>query len=324
MTSAWEPNCSIAQLQARADLLQQIRRFFAGKKVLEVETPLLCQGIGTDPNLAYFSTQYLLESQAHTYYLQTSPEFCMKRLLAAGSGCIYQISKAFRNGEIGRYHNPEFSLLEWYRIGFNLHQLMDEAAELLSSLLLVLNLKVERFSYQQVFKMHTGLDALEFSLTAYRQCAINNKLEDAVLICGENHSVWLDYLFSFLVQPQLGQQSICMVYDYPACQSSLARSKPQDHRVVERAEIFVLGVELANGYHELTDAAEQKQRFEKELQLRKANDLPVSGLDQRFLNALEAGLPDCSGMAIGIDRLLMLITSNKAIEQVIAFPANRA
>lgn len=324
MTTGWEPTCSLEQLQARADILQKIRVFFAERNILEVETPLLCQAAGTDPNLEFFSTQYRSGSQSQTYYLQTSPEFCMKRLLAAGSGSIYQISKAFRNGESGRYHNPEFSLLEWYRLDFNLQQLMDEVAQLLKYLLVSLKLKVERISYNEVFSRYTELDPLDFSVQAYIECARNNNLDDAEVICAENHSMWLDFLFSFLIQPQLGKQSICMVFDYPACQSSLARVKIDDQRLVERVEVFVNGVELGNGYYELTDPVEQQQRFDFEREQRKHKGLYVPNDDKRFLSAIKSGLPDCSGMAIGLDRLIMLATNSDAIEQVIAFPVSHA
>jgi lysyl-tRNA synthetase class 2 len=324
VTTGWEPTCSLQQLQARANLLQKIRVFFADRNVLEVETPLLCQATGTDPNLEFFSTQYRLGTQSQTYYLQTSPEFCMKRLLAAGSGSIYQISKAFRNSESGRYHNPEFSLLEWYRIAFDLQQLMEEVAQLLKYLLEPLKPKVECISYTEVFRRYTELDPLTFSVQAYIECARSNNLNDAELICSENHSMWLDFLFSFLIQPQLGKQSICMIFDYPASQSSLARVKIGDQRLVERVEVFVDGVELGNGYFELTDSVEQQQRFDCERELRKQMGLYVPNVDKRFLNAIESGLPDCSGMALGLDRLMMISTNSKAIEQVMAFPFGHA
>jgi lysyl-tRNA synthetase class 2 len=324
MGSGWEPTCSLQQLKARADLLQKIRAFFATRNVLEVETPLLCQATGTDPNLEFFSTQYQAGPQSQTYYLQTSPEFCMKRLLAAGSGSIYQISKAFRNNESGRYHSPEFSLLEWYRLDFDLQQLMAEVADLLKYLLAPLKFEVESISYVDVFNRHTGLDPLNFSFEAYSQCARNNNLNDAEKICAENHPMWLDFLFSFLIQPHLGKQSVCMVFDYPACQSSLARAKPEDQRLVERVEVFVNGIELGNGYFELSNPVEQKKRFDFEQKLRKKKDLPEANIDRHFLNAIEHGLPDCSGIAIGLDRLLMIMTESKTIDKVITFPITNA
>lgn len=324
MTTGWQPTCSLQQLQARAVMLQKIRAFFVARNVLEVETPLLGQATGTDPNLEFFSTQYQSGSQSQTYYLQTSPEFCMKRLLAAGSGSIYQISKAFRNSESGRYHNPEFSLLEWYRVGFDLQQLMGEVADLLKYLLEPLKFEVESNSYADVFNRYTGLNSLDFCFEAYSKCARDNNLHDAVAICADNHSIWLDFLFSFLVQPHLGKLSISMIFDYPACQSSLARVKSEDQRLVDRVEVFINGIELGNGYFELTDPVEQQQRFDIERKTRKNKDLPEANIDSNFLNAIESGLPDCSGMAIGLDRLLMLITDSKTIDKVIAFPVANA
>ena len=325
MTTGCEPTCSLQHLKARANMLQKIRAFFVARNVLEVETPLLCQATGTDPNLEFFSTQYQSEPQSQTYYLQTSPEFCMKRLLAAECGSIYQISKAFRNGESGRYHNPEFgTLLEWYRVDFGLQQLMEEVSELVKCLLAPNKPGVECISYADVFNRYTDLDPLNFSVQAYSKCASINDLDDAEAICAENHQMWLDFLFSFLVQPHLGKQSICMVFDYPACQSSLARVKSDDHRLVERVEVFVNGIELGNGYCELTDHVEQQQRFATEIKLRQQMGLRVPTVDKRFLSAIESGLPDCSGMAIGLDRLLMLITNSKTIDQVMAFPFTHA
>jgi lysyl-tRNA synthetase class 2 len=324
MTTGWQPTCSLQQMQARAVMLQKIRAFFVARNVLEVETPLLGQATGTDPNLDFFSTQYQAGPQSQTYYLQTSPEFCMKRLLAAGSGSIYQISKAFRNNESGRYHNPEFSLLEWYRVGFNLQQLIDEVADFLTCVLAPLKFEVEKDSYINVFSRHTGLDPLDFSFEAYSKCAKDNNLGDAVAICAEKHPMWLDFLFSFLVQPQLGKQSVSMVFDYPACQSSLARVKVDDERLVERVEVFINGIELGNGYFELSDPIEQRQRFDNERKIRKNKALPEPNIDRHFLNAIASGLPDCSGIAIGLDRLLMIMTDSKTINQVITFPIANA
>ncbi len=305
-------------------MLETIRRFFADRNVMEVETPVLCQGIGTDPNLEFFSTRYLDGQQSRLYFMQTSPEFCMKRLLAAGSGSIYQICKAFRNGESGRFHNPEFTLLEWYRVDFDLAQLMDEVSDLFNTLFTDKLQKVEKISYQDIFYRYTNLDPLVFDHESWSQCARRFQLADAEEICADNHSIWLDFLFSFLVQPQLGSQSICLVYDYPACQSSLAEVSKQDSRVVERVEVFLRGVELGNGYFELTDAQEQQNRFEREREHRKQRGLNVPDLDVRFLAAVKSGLPRCSGMAIGLDRLLMLLTESAEINDVLTFPVDRA
>jgi lysyl-tRNA synthetase class 2 len=318
-------------------MLAEIRQFFADRSVLEVETPLLSQCIGTDPHLDFFTTDYCLspgmvcmpqaghEQGRQTLFLQTSPEFAMKRLLAAGSGSIYQIGKAFRNGESGRFHNPEFTMLEWYRVGFTLPQLMDEIAELIASLFSGQPLKeAQRVSYQEAFASFTGLDPLVFSYPDYCAYARNSGIAEAVEICAHDHALWLDFLFSHKVQPQLGKNAVCMVHGYPACQSSLARINEHNPLVTDRVELFIDGIELGNGYYELLDAKEQGRRFDRELAIRQQQNLPVSVKDQRLIGALEAGLPECSGMAIGLDRLLMLLSGSASIEDVLSFPIHRA
>jgi elongation factor P--(R)-beta-lysine ligase len=322
----WQPICSIEILRLRAKILDDIRRFFSARAVLEVETPLLGSSTGTDPQLDFFTTDYCSTPLHHTLFLQTSPEFAMKRLLAAGSGSIYQIGKAFRNGESGRFHNPEFTLLEWYRVGFTLSQLMDEIADLLEVLFIghwALN-PTQRISYQAVFQHYTGLNPLEFS---YQDCcayALDNRMPEAVTICGDDYGLWLDFIFSHKVQPQLGENAVCMVYGYPVCQSSLARVNEHNSKITDRVEVFINGIELGNGYYELTDAYEQERRFDSEMSIRQKRKRPVTVKDTRFIAALKAGLPECSGMAIGLDRLLMLLTNSASINDVLSFPVHRA
>jgi len=312
-------------LKLRARLLGQIREFFAGRNVLEVETPLLGHGMGTDPQLDFFTSQYDLPPKRQTLFLQTSPEFAMKRLLAAGSGSIFQICKAFRNGEAGRYHNPEFTLLEWYRIGFDLTRLMDEVEALFAVLMADLGLgPTERIGYRDAFFARTGLDPLAFDFASYSSYAEAEGLPEAADLCGNDPVLWLDFLFSHRVQPSLGDNVLTLIYDYPACQSSLARLNAENPLVTERVELFINGVELGNGYHELAEPAEQEQRFDRELALRRQRGLPVAGKDQRLLAALDSGLPDCSGIAIGLDRLLMLLSKSPAIDDVLAFPIGKA
>jgi lysyl-tRNA synthetase class 2 len=246
----------------------------------------------------------------------------MKRLLAAGSGSIYQICKAFRNGEAGRFHNPEFTILEWYRVGFGLQALMDEVAELLMSLLrpFLPNLSIKQTSYQDIVRQLIDLDPLVFDRQAYQQVAIRLQSPEAEGLCGDDHALWLDFLFSHHVQTRLPQNTICLVHGYPAIQSSLARIHPEDARVSERFEVFINGLELGNGFFELKDADEQARRFAKEIAQRQVQGLVDVTMDERFLQALQAGLPDCSGVAIGLDRLLMIATGCEFITQVLAFP----
>jgi elongation factor P--(R)-beta-lysine ligase len=309
-------------------MLADIRSFFANRDVLEVETPLLCQAAATDPGLSIFVTQLIGAGRSHPQmrYLQTSPEYAMKRLLAAGSGAIYQITRAFRNEESGRCHNPEFSLLEWYRPGFSLSRLIAEIDALIRSLFsparpLQPGISI---SYQDLFYAHTGLDALTFDLDAYNAYAQTHGLADATRLCGRRHGHWLDFLFSERVQPALGKQAVSFVYDYPAVLPSLARSKPGDRRIVERVEVFIDGIEIGNGFHELADHREQHARFENDLAERAQRGLPAIPIDTRLLQALAHGLPDCSGVAIGLDRLLMLMTDETRIDKVLAFAGDRA
>lgn len=321
MTEDWRPVADCQQLRQRAQLLAAVRAFFAERQVLEVETPLLCRATGTDPQLDFFSSQFHHPPNQQTLYLQTSPEFAMKRLLAAGSGSIYQICKAFRNGEAGRWHNPEFTLLEWYRIDFDLPRLMNEVAELLQMLLGPL--KVIDIAYRQLFLDISGLDPLVFDLDQYRRFARAQNLPEAEALCQQSHSIWLDFLFTHCVEPAMSKQSIYLVHGYPAIQSSLARIDPADPRITERFEVFVNGAELGNGFHELSDAVEQEARFDREIAYRRQHGLPVVAKDLRLLDALNAGLPDCSGVAIGLDRLLMMVSACASIEQVLTFPWSR-
>jgi lysyl-tRNA synthetase class 2 len=323
----WMPACSPETLRKRARLLAAIRRFFGERNVLEVETPLLCHAGVTDPNLHPFTTRFCLpgETSGRELYLQTSPEFAMKRLLAAGSGSIYQICKAFRNEESGRRHNPEFTLLEWYRVGFSLSDLMDEIDALFSEVCRD-DLPLagsERFAYREIFERHLGVDPLTANLTDFAARARALGLPEAGTLCGEDRSTWLDLLFSYFVQPHLGQGRVTFVHSYPAFLPSLARKHPDDPRVVERVEVFVSGLELGNGFHELADADEQEARFDHDLACRRSQGLPLPSKDKRLLAALRAGLPDCSGVAIGLDRLLMLLAGVNSISGTLAFPVDQ-
>lgn len=299
-----------------------MREFFAGRGVLEVETPLLAAAPVTDPQLASFSTTYRGPgaSSGCTLFLQTSPEFAMKRLLAAGSGPIWQLGKAFRDGEAGRRHNPEFTLLEWYRPGLDHHALMDEMDELLAVALGAA--PAERLTYREALVRHAGVDPLEAPVTALRAAAVSAL--GSVPELGEDRDGWLDLLVSLVVEPRLGRGRPTFLYDYPASQAALARLRPDDPRVAERFEVYVEGVELANGFHELGDAAEQRRRFEADLERRRATGSPIVPVDERLLAALAHGLPPCAGVALGFDRLVMIALGAESLTEVIAFPWDRA
>lgn len=325
----WAPACNRERLRVRARLLRTIRDFFEERGVLEVETPLLCRHTVTDPHLSLFESAYAPAGNGaakQVFFLQTSPEFAMKRLLAAGSGPIYQICKAFRNGEAGRWHNPEFTLLEWYRPGFGLTELTDETEALLLRLIggcRTLDAS-ERLAYSDVFRRRTGIDPIAADLVEFDRCARRLGYPEASGLCGESRSTWLDFLFSHAVQPGLGKGRISFVHGFPACLPSLARRRDGEPEVVERVEVFLDGVELANGFHELTDTQEQEYRFDVDIAALRKSTGECREKDRRLLAALRAGLPDCSGIALGIDRLLMIITGANRIAEVLAFPIDEA
>ena len=325
---AWRPSADLATLRLRAELLARIRTFFAVRGVLEVETPALSAAAITEPNLASFSTVYAGPGLrcGQPLYLHTSPEFPMKRLLAAGSGCIYQIARVFRDGEAGRRHNPEFTLLEWYRVGFDHHRLMDEVAELVTELLAgrLALAEPERLSYRELFQRHLDLNPHQAGVAELAACA---EVQGVPILPGmpaDDADPWLDLLLTHGIEPHLGMGRLTFVYDYPASQAALARLRPDDPLVGERFELYLNGVELANGFHELGDAGEQRRRFEAENAARQALGLPVMPVDENLLAALEAGLPDCAGVALGFDRLAMLAAGKTALAEVLAFPVERA
>ncbi len=323
----WQPSASLANLRTRAALLANIRDFFRTKGVLEVETPLLSQASISDPCLQSFATRYTGPGVAHgrELFLQTSPEFCMKRLLAAGSGCIYQICKAFRNDEFGRWHNPEFTMLEWYRLGFDHHDLMAEMDELLR--LILACPPAEKISYQQAFLTYANIDPHGASIEQLQKCAEQAGINTSSLALDDNNG-YLDLLMSHVIEPQLGRTKPSFIYDYPASQAALAKIRqgkhPDEPRVAERFEVYIEGIELANGFHELTDANEQQARFQAEIQRRADLGLNSPPIDQNLLAALAHGLPACAGVALGLDRLFMLACKADSIQQVVSFTVDRA
>lgn len=317
---SWAPTASIENLKLRGEVLAKIRAFFAERNVLEVETPLLCHATVTDVHLQSFTTDYLsnLQAQPEKLYLQTSPEFAMKRLLAAGSGSIFQICKAFRNdGELGRLHNPEFTMLEWYRPDFTHHDLMQETDQLLQT---VLKTKPSEYlSYADIFAQHADINPHTCSVQELKNRAIELNLTELQNFTSENRDDWLHLLMTHLIEPQLGIHQPSFIYDFPVSQAALSRIRHEKPPVAERFEVYIQGLELANGFHELTDANEQKQRFVKDLQKREALNYPTVPIDHLFLEALHHGLPSCSGIALGIDRLVMLATKAKKLDEVISF-----
>lgn len=313
----WRPRANLEGLRRRAALLADIRAFFARRGVLEVETPLLCSAGVTDPAIEPLLVQ-CGTSLAAPRYLQTSPEYAMKRLLAAHGEAIFQLAHAFRDGEAGSRHNPEFTLLEWYRPGFSLHALMDEVAQLVSD---CLGPRAEnRYSYRELFLRHLDLDPMTGADRDIEQSARDNI--DVGDLTGDR-DLWLDLLMSHVIEPQL--QDLCFVHDYPASQAALSRIETVEGvPVARRFELYVDGVELANGYHELSDPVEQRRRFEADNARRRARGQPERPLDEHLLAALEHGLPDCCGVALGLDRLLMLATGTSDIRDVLAFDWDRA
>ena len=320
----WQPTASVETLKARARMLQNIRAFFAERDVLEVETPVLAASSITDPHLQSFKTRYL----NNDYYLQTSPEFFMKRLLASGSGDIYQISKVFRDDEQGKNHNPEFSMLEWYRSGFDHQQLMDEMETLFEYLIKQMQTDIKwqackRISYQQAFLDVLGVDPLAASAEELKQITQQYNIEIPVGMNEQDKDMWLDWLMTQAIAPEFSKQRFTFLYDYPASQAALAKISEMDSLVAHRFEVFFGELELANGFYELTDAAEQRGRFENENKKRKKLGLEVVPVDENLLLALENGMPECSGVAIGLDRLLMVLLGVESIEGVLSFGVRR-
>ena len=313
--SDWQPSASLDVLKQRARMLQKLRAFFSARDVLEVETPILSQAGTTDPHIESFQTSDPdLNWQG---YLHTSPEFPMKRLLAAGSGSIYQVCKVFRRGEQGKQHNPEFTMLEWYRIGFDHHQLMKEVDDLVRELLtesIELG-ETQVFTYQQIFQQQLNLNPHTATVEQIKTATTKYNFPEVIGI-DNNKNAWLDILMTHVIEPALPKSCPVFIYDFPASQASLSRINGE---VAERFELYINGMELANGFHELTDAKEQRQRFENDNKQRRQDAKQVVTMDDNLLAALEGGLPDCAGVALGIDRLLMLVTGNKRLHQVVNF-----
>lgn len=325
---SWKPSATMMALRERATLLKIVRQYFDSDGVMEVETPMLSCAATVDVYINSFSTEYepIGGGNVDTLYLHTSPEFPMKRLLAAGSGDIYSMSRVFRNGEAGGRHNPEFTMLEWYRVGMDQQRLMDDVTLLLSSICNFV--EVRRCSYGEIFEERLSINP--YSATDQELGQLVQDKIDAKLM-GLERNDCLDLLFSNYIEPHLGsKKGDCLegvfIYDYPASMSALARlnTNHQGHEVASRFELFINGIELANGYHELLDAKEQQARFKEDQQKRAERGFDRYPYDQRMVQALEHGMPDCAGVALGIDRLLMLIMGTNRISDVLAFDFSRA
>jgi elongation factor P--(R)-beta-lysine ligase len=315
----WRPTATRERLALRATLLARTRAFFAARRVMEVDTPALVNAAVTDTHIHSLSVDV---SGAVRMFLHTSPEYAMKRLLAAGMGDIYQICHVARGFEQSRLHNTEFTLVEWYRLGFDLGALMDEVEALVRELCTAhpaLRGTAQQLSYREVFARHTGLDPLDATIPQLLEVIAHLGYRTA-----GGRDELLDLIMGAVIGPTLGHDCLTFVYGYPASQAALARLDPLDPRTAHRFELYMAGVELANGFHELAAADEQRARFAQDLHERRQRALPVHRMDERLLAALAAGLPDCAGVAVGFDRIMMLAAGAAHIEDVLPFPTQTA
>lgn len=314
----WRPTASIGTLEVRARMLRAAREYFAATRALEVETPTLSAAAVTDVHLASIAAT----ANNQPRFLHTSPEYAMKRLLAAGCGDLWQTCRVYRDGERGSQHNPEFTLIEWYRLGVDHHALMSDVERLITAMLPPAREfeRSERLSYREAIQLHAGVDALRDSTRVLIE-RLRSAGVDTPRDLQDDRDACLDLVMSTLVGPNLGHDRLSFIYDYPASQAALARVRGE---VASRFEAYLDGVELANGFHELGDAAEQRARFEQDVRERQKRGLPAMPIDEHFLAALAHGLPDCAGVALGFDRLVMCATGAKRIDEVLAFPFERA
>jgi len=321
----WQPSASMDALRLRAQLNRLVREFFFARDVLEVETPMMSRAGNTDPNIASFSLDFSgrTDGAPRTRWLRTSPEFPLKRLLAAGMGDCYELGRVFRDGEAGGRHNPEFTMLEWYRVGWTLDPLIDETVTLVQAALSMIGREatVVRLSFRDLYAQRLGFDPMTADLDVVRNAATG------IVIDGEGltRDDWLDLLMTHTLQPTFGRDEIRVVYDYPATQSALAQVVDREGvQVAERFELYLGALELANGYHELTDALEQRGRFERDLAVRQARGDATPPIDEALLDALAHGMPACAGVALGMDRLLMTMLDTSRIAEVLSFDFARA
>jgi len=319
------PTANLEVLRLRAELLRRTRGFFDGRGFLEVETPLLSADTVVDRHLDPFGVEVggCMSSAPRRYWLQTSPEFAMKRLLAAGAEAIYQITRAFRRDEQGPLHNPEFTIVEWYRVGDGLEEGMTLLGDLAETLFA--RGPAERLSYREAFRRHVGLDPHTAAAEQLTATAKGQGIDPPASLSPTDRDGWLDLLLVELVQPHLGRDRPTILHDYPASQAALAQLRDDgDTKVAERFELFVDSIELANGYHELTDAEELARRNRENNRLRELDGKEPLPVESRLLAAMRAGLPEATGAALGFDRVAMLAAGAKRLDQVIPFPFDRA
>jgi len=320
----WAPSATPDALRLRARLYAAIRAFFAERDVLEVETPVLSRAGNTDPHIASFHLEFSgrTDGAPRSRWLRTSPEFPLKRLLAAGIGDCYELGRVFRDGEAGGRHNPEFTMLEWYRVGFDHRRLMDETAQLVQHALALVGRSVgyERITYRDLYRRQLDLDPMQADDATLR-AALGDVVIDPE---GLTRDDWLDLLMTHRLQPTFPPDRVLAVHDYPASQCALARIRAGDPPVAERFELYLGPLELANGYHELLDATEQRARFERDVAVRQARGQPAPPVDEALLSALAQGLPPCAGVALGVDRLLMAMAGSGRIADVLSFDFGRA
>lgn len=311
------------RLQGRAKLYTLIRNFFSDRGVLEVETPILSAAGNTDPNIESFNAPFHghVDAGSRERWLRTSPEYSLKRLLADGVGDCYELGRVFRNGEAGERHNPEFTMLEWYRVGWNHRQLMEEAIALVEAALALVGQRVEVVieGYRQFFLDELGLDPLHADIDELRKPLTEYDIDPS----GLTRDDWLDLLITHKLQPSFPRERITVIHDYPASQSALARIRPGNPPLAERFELYLGPHELANGYHELNDATEQRARFERDNARRSERGLREMPIDEQLLAVL-GRMPDCAGVAMGIERLLMCMAGTDRIADVLAFPFSKA
>ncbi len=317
----WQPTARMDTLRKRARLLEQVRGFFRARGLLEVETPVLSAAGVTDPNLHSMAVTHTRPDPSlhERLYLHTSPEFAMKRLLAAGSGPIWQICRVFRAGERGRLHNPEFTMLEWYRPGWDHHRLMDEVADLIRAV--CGDRPLVRQTYAELFEpLDIDPHRDPESRLRERATALDIRLPDTP-VSGDD---LLDLILAVRIAPGLGRGCMHFVHDFPVSQAALSRIRAGENPVAERFECFLDGIEIANGFHELTNAVEQEERFRQDQDTRTRAGRPTPPMDRNLLEALAKGIPACAGVALGLDRLFMVALGAERIDDVIAFPIDRA